>query len=211
MLAQRDVGVSRESKPPRAGEEFAFQAFHRGGAQSAFVDPGGAFGLRKAEPVQFADDLATNCHAAGIVEHHIHVVAGELAHQHRRAPVDKALRQPLVQRIRQPVLHGARHVLPMHTVVDPVRTVCGIGPGTDLRQRDIAFGEVEPRDLRSKPVFRQHAGLADQVQEDRTHQPHMFFGTELVEIRQLAGVPQQAHLRGGARLVANLIQFAQNP
>ena len=65
----------------------------------------------EAEAVQLADDLAADGHAAGIVEHDpAGIVLAQMAHQHRGAPVDEALGQPLMQRVGEPVFHGARYV-----------------------------------------------------------------------------------------------------
>jgi len=48
------------------------------------------------------------------------------------APVDEALRQPLVQGVAQPVLDGARPLLPVARRIQPVRSIGDVGPGADV-------------------------------------------------------------------------------
>ncbi len=106
----------------------------------------------EAETFELADDFAADGDGAGIVEHEIEpVVVAQPAHEDCGAPVDETLSQPLVQRIGEPVFDRARLLLPMGGVLDPARTMRGVGPGADLgeaagQRGHVAFGLVQTRD-----------------------------------------------------------------
>ena len=80
--------------------------------------------------------LAGERHRAGIVERDVEIVLRRARWRisTRSAPVDEALRQAFVQRIRQAVFDGARQFLPMARDPRPAGSVRGIGPGADLRE-----------------------------------------------------------------------------
>ena len=112
----------------------------------------------EAEAFQLADGFAADGDAAGFVQRQRgEFVVAQMLHQHRSAPVDETLGQPLMQRIRQPVFHRAGDALPMRAVARPARAMGGIGVGADLRQParqggDIAFGDIGAGDLARQPV-----------------------------------------------------------
>ena len=137
-------------------------------------------------------------HRTGIIERQRELLfIAQVPHQQSGATVDEALRQTLMQRIRQAILDRARDALPMRGVARPALFVRGIGPGADLRdaarQRvDVAVDDVEPGDLAREPVFRQHTVFADQVAEDLADQARMLVRRQLAEVGQLTCLPQEA-------------------
>ena len=79
-----------------------------------------------------------------------------MAHEKRRAAIDKALGDAVVQRVGQPVLDAAGALLPLGRALDPVAAMRDVGPGADMgdarHQRiDIAVEPVELRHLAADP------------------------------------------------------------
>ncbi len=84
VFAEREGLVVGLAELARAGEELAFEAADRGGAQGAAVDAFGARIGREAEAVELADRLAADDDAAGIVELEVRrLVLAQVLHQHR--------------------------------------------------------------------------------------------------------------------------------
>ena len=79
-------------------------------------------------------------------------------HERAGAPVDEALRQALVQRVRKPVLDRARAPLPVGRVLQPVGAVRDERPRADVgdavgERVDVAVGAVGEGDLLGEPVL----------------------------------------------------------
>src|SRR5579885_1055763 len=107
----------------------------------------------EAEAVEAADELPFDEDLARAADGGEELaVAGEVPRQHRRAAVDEALRQAVVERVGEAVLDGARPLLPARGIGEPVAAMGDVGPGADMgdarRQRvEIAVAAVEPLDL----------------------------------------------------------------
>ena len=138
----------------------------------------------------------------------------QFAQQQRGPAVDKTLRQPFVQRIRQPVLDIPRHRRPMRRILEPVAPVGDIGPDADTgdarRQAiDIALDIVKPADLAGQPVGLDHTAGRHQLAIDALEERDVIAIVELAEIGDLAHFPQPAHRRGGRRQTADERVFGQ--
>ena len=99
-----------------------------------------------------------------------------------------------MQGIREPILHAARHALPVFGIGEPVRTVRREGPGADMgdarRQRiDIAVGAIRQRDLVGEPIGLDRA-VALQEAVHRHHELGMVRRRDLAVVGKLADVPQ---------------------
>ena len=119
------------------------------------------------------------------------------------APVDEALGQALVQGIGQLVLDGARTLLPVAGVAQPIVAVGNEGPGSDVIDAgdqgvDVAVTAIQPRDLGTDPVLGQQAVLAHEHLVDSRQEAGMGFAQLLAEIGNLTDLPQQLHRLAGA-------------
>ena len=104
-------------------------------------------------------------------------------HQRRGAAVDEALRQTLMQGVREIVLDGARAFLPMARIRQPLGVMLDVGPSADVADAggeriDIAVAAVEAGDALGDPRLRQRARLR-QMEENLPHQPDMAIGQGL--------------------------------
>ena len=197
--------------------DLARKPLQRRRAQRLAMDPDRAGIGDEGKALQLADILAFDQHFAIVVDG-----GGELLlltqplHQHTGAPVDKALRQLLVQRIRQPVLDGSRALLPEPGIRHPLRAVRDIGPRPDMRDAlrdrvDLALDIVEPRDMAFQPRRRQHALMAHQVLEEVAHELRVFLHRDLAEVRDLADLPEQLQHGRSLRLVLDARIGRQDP
>ena len=124
------------------------------------------------------------------------VLVAHSLHQRRRAPVDKALRQPLMQCVRQLVLDLARAGLPMGRVLEPVGAIGYERPSANVcqpvRQRiDIAVRAIRECHLLGKPILVDPLVARAQRLVQRSNQLGMIGRRNLAIIRQLANIPQQ--------------------
>ncbi len=134
-----------------------------------------------------------------------HRVLFEPSHQHAGPPVDKPGGQPLMQRVRQPILYRAGAFLPMERIAKPVRAVgrecprayvCNaVGEGVDVAIRTVREG-----DLALEPVVWNRA-LFGQKAVDRHHQFGVVRGGDLAVVGHLADVPEKGNplAAGGER------------
>ena len=94
-------------------------------------------GLRirhEMEAVQVTDMLALDRDVAGGRDFRFeHRVLSQAPHQNAGAPVDEALGEPLMKRVRQLVLYLTRDALPMLGIRQPVGPIGDEGPGAHLR------------------------------------------------------------------------------
>ena len=172
----------------------------RGGiARGLAVD---ALGLRvgkEAEALQPADEMLLDVHGAVLGDLGVQLVLVlEAAHQRAGAPVDEALRQLLVQRVRQAVLDRARAGLPVLGVGEPVGAVGHERPGADVgdavgERVDVAVGAVGEGHLLGEPVLRDALLGAHQELVERGHQLGVVLRRDLAVVGDLADVPQPAH------------------
>ena len=144
-----------------------------------------------------ADRVAVDQDRAVLLDRRERRAALQAFQQRLGAPVDEPLGQPLVQRIAQLVLDGARPLLPVARGIQPVRAVRDIGPGADVGQPrdqrvDVAVGTFEPGNLVGDPVGRQ-AVAQSEVLEHGVEEIEVSVGQGLAEIRDLADRPQEAH------------------
>jgi hypothetical protein len=101
-----------------------------------------------------------------------------VARDHGRGAVDELLCQPLVQRVREPVLDVARALLPEARLRHPARAVREVGPGADRGDaRDQLVergrGAVDLADLRGQEVLLDAAERPAQEAEDAREQPRV--------------------------------------
>ncbi len=93
----------------------------------------GAFDKNLARLRYGRDELALGC---------------QLADQKGRPPIDKALRDARVQRVRKPILDAAGALLPCRRIFHPVAAMGDVGPGADVRDArhqgvDVTIDTVE--------------------------------------------------------------------
>ena len=159
----------------------------------------------EAEAVQLADEIAFDRHFAAAV--HRRQQFTPILHPPDECggtPVDEALRETLVQRVRELVLDASGPLLPVAGVVEPVSVMGDVGPGADvgdaLYQRlDVAVGAVEAGDLAGDPVGGQASRIVGEVAIDLTQQARVTLAHHLAEIGDLAHRPQQPHGLGPLR------------
>ncbi|MNI37028.1 hypothetical protein D3C73_911010 [compost metagenome] len=150
----------------------------------------------EAHPVQMADHLALDRHLAVLGHARQHVGAHvQRSHQGRRAPVDEARRQPLVQHVAEPLLQRLGLVAPALRLIHPVRPIGDVGQGPHPRQPrrqlvDLAVVAVQVVEARGDPVLGQPPAPAGQGGEDLLRQPRVLVQRRLLEVRQLARLPQ---------------------
>ena len=122
--------------PPGAHRHFLAQHLHRGAAGGLGVETVNRRRFRrKPETDQFADEMLFDMHGAVVRNLGAQFfVVPQGFHQGTRAPVNKALCELFVQRIRQGVLDFARLGLPMLRVGKPFRTIGHKCPGPDMGQ-----------------------------------------------------------------------------
>ena len=147
--------------------------------------------------------MALDHDLAGLVDLRFqHRVLAQPPHQHAGAPIDETFGQPLVQRVGEPVLDGARYALPMLGIGQPIRTVGRKRPGADMGDAggkgvDIAVRPVGLRDLAGEPVG-VDLSITDQVAEHRDDQLGMVGRRDLAIIGNLADVPQPLDVGAGS-------------
>ena len=127
-----------------------------------------------------------------------HELRGLVAGDHRSGPVDELLRQPLVQRVREPVLDGARPLLPVPCVGDPLHAVRQVGPGANRSDPSeqcvhLALAAVELADVRVQEVLGDACARPAQEAVDAREQPRVRLRQHTLEVGNLAHLPQQAH------------------
>ena len=206
LVAPEHASVAREAERicPRGGHaarahgEFLHQHVSRGIARGLAMDAlrlGIGIG-REAEALESPDVVVLDRDRAVGRDIGVHLVlVAQALHERARALVDEALRELLVERVRERVLDGARALLPMGRVLEPVGAVGNERPGADVgdtrRERvDIAIRAVIERDLIGEPVGR-----------DALEGRH----EELVERRDEIGVA----LRGDLAVVGHLADFPE--
>src|SRR3954449_9620237 len=113
-----------------------------------------------------------------------------MAHEKRRAPIDEALRNAVVQRIRQAILDAAGTFLPLRRRLDPFAAMRDVGPGPDMgdtrHQRvDIAIEPVELRHLAADPGGWQALAWPRELHETMRQKPRMAVAHHLAEIGDL--------------------------
>ena len=122
--------------------------------------PSASVSGKKRKPLQAADVVRLDVDRAVLGDLGVELVLLlQPAHQRAGAAVDEALGEPLVQRIGQAVLDGARAVLPVLGIGQPVGAVGHERPGADVgdavgKRVDIAVGAVGERHLLGEPVLR---------------------------------------------------------
>ena len=131
------------------------------------------------------------------------------------AAVDKALDEPLVQRVGQGVFDDAGPGAPVIRVADPVGTVRRIGPGAHIGKAcrqgvQLAGRLVQPVQLAGHPVVGKVAARAGQVHEDGFYQACVRVQRCLAEIRQAAGIPKRVHAVASGCAIADLAIGGQN-
>ena len=124
----------------------------------------------EAEALEDAGPQALHQHLA-VAAHARHELGRLVARDHGARPIHELLGQPLVERVGEPVLDGARALLPEPRVRDPRRAVGDVGPGPDRRdaaeQRlDVAVRAVEVLHVRGEEVLGDAAARAAQEAED---------------------------------------------
>ena len=164
----------------------------------------------ETEALQAADELALDHDLAVRLDRGEQVVPGaQAAHQGRRPAVDETLGQALVQGVGQLVLDGARALLPMPGVVQPIAAVGDVGPGADVgdargERVDVAVAAVDPIDLARHPVLGQALLAGGQEAVDAAQQAGVLIGQDLLEVGDLADLPEQAHGAGIAGQLRDL-------
>ena len=165
LLGDLELGVGADIELVGAPREFGLQRGLAGQAQGLALLAFRRFVDGEPEAVEPADEMALDADLAVVVHFgHKPFLLLQPAHQHAGAPVDKSLRQALVQRLRQPVLDLAGGLPPGLRIVEPAAPVGHIGPGPDegqpFRQRvDVAVDPVDPPDLPGDPVRRYYASI----------------------------------------------------
>ncbi len=102
-----------------------------------------------------------------------------------------------MQGIGQGVLDGARALLPMLGIVEPLRPVRDEGPGPDLGEParqgvEVAVGAVGKRHLAGEPVSRNLALVAHDEAVKRGDKLGMARGRNLPVVGDLAHLPEEA-------------------
>ena len=114
-----------------------------------------------------------------------------------------------MERVRQFIFDRARNALPMLGVNQPVRTIRGKCPGTDMgdtvRQRvDIAIGAICLFDLACEPVGGDRS-FPHQKTVKRSRELGMCSWRDFAIIGDLADIPQSLHCLAAVRQKANLV------
>ena len=143
-----------------------------------------------------------------------HSVLSEAPHEERGAAVDEALREPLVQRVRQTVLYPTRLALPMLGVGEPVAAIGDEAPGAHLRdplrQRiDIAIGAIDFRQTPGKPVVRNAPAPHDE-EKDGAREFRMGGRRNLAIVGNLADFPEPRDIGRRRRLPAHVLVVREN-
>jgi hypothetical protein len=196
--------VGRRRQPRRPGRDL--ERDHRFGC-TAQHRPMHALRLQighEYKSLQAADIFALHQHLA-VARHRRHkiLVLAQSLHQDACAAVDEPLRQTLMQSVGKLILYRTRALLPMRRILEPVRPVRNIGPGSDVseagRQRvDVAIRPVDARHLTREPLFGNLPGISHQVEINAGQKGRMFACQRLSEVRNLRHVPQSADGRRGA-------------
>ena len=118
VIGEDECVVDRLRHARGALLHLARQRFLRGGVEGL---GGLAVSLRvggEPEPVKLSHVLALDHHITGSRNFRFeHRVLSQAFHQHAGPAIDKSLRQPLMQRIRQTVLYPTRDALPMRRII----------------------------------------------------------------------------------------------
>ncbi len=125
-------------------------------------------------------------------------VGGELLHQEGRAAIDEALRDAIMKRIGEPILDGARPLLPLRGLGQPIRAMGDIGPGADMGDArhqgvDVAIEPIETLHLLRDPIHGKPLLRPRQMAIDLPEQPGMGIAHHLAEIGDLADLPEEPH------------------
>lgn len=139
--------------------------------------------------IKMADMFPVDMHLTLIIDidRNRRCIKAASAQQHGGASIHKALAQRIVQRVGQPFLKLARPRGHGWRVLDPVGTVCDVGPsargGDPSGQRiDIALDIVEPRNFTGDIAVWQWL-TARQMLPQASDEAAMMFGTRLAEVR----------------------------
>src|SRR5690606_17854202 len=146
-------------EPRRAACHFGIQRRLGGGAQNL-----GLFLFRtwighEYKSLEMAGIFAFDQNLAiAVYSRHKILILAQTFHQDAGAPIDKALRQSLVERVRQPILYITRALLPMRWIVKPIGPVGHIGPGPHMGKAggeriNVPVGAVKLANLARKPVI----------------------------------------------------------
>ncbi len=160
---------------------------------------------RELKPAQAADEVVLDMNGAifGNLRREFLLVAQTL-HQGTGAPIDEALRQLLVECVRQAVLDGAGAGLPVGRVLQPIGAVGDEGPGADVgdavgERVDVAIGAIGEGNLLGEPVLRHAALRTHQVAVERADHLGVALGGDLAIVGKLANLPQALHGAGAGR------------
>src|SRR3546814_15303127 len=109
----------------------------------------------EAKAIKPANRMALDDHRAVLVDRAQEpAAAGHPADEDRVAAIDAALRQAVMQGVREPVLDRAGAVLPVRGIGKPVTALADIGTGADMDDPgdepvDVAIGSVDTGHLPS--------------------------------------------------------------
>ena len=186
--------VWRLGKRFGAGGKLARKHLGCGMARRPTVDTVAGGVGREAETIEAPDIVVLHQDPAVRTDLRRHLLlVAQPAHQHAGPTVNEALREPLVQSVRQLVLHGTGDVLPVLGIGKPIRTIGREGPGADMgdavRQRvDVAIGAIRLLDLEGEPVGGNRP-LPHQEAIKRRRELGVGGGRDLAIVRHLADFP----------------------
>ena len=104
-----------------------------------------------------------------------------------------------MQRVGELVFNGARTHAPLFGILEPIRAAGCVRPRADVREArlqrvEIALAAIELIDLRLDPLARHTPTRRHDVPGDAQRQLCVLVFRELAKIRELASVPQPAHV-----------------
>ena len=135
LFGKVDFRIGCVIEPVCQQMELRRKGCHTGSAQGLGLVGIGGFVLRKAEPLKTANQLPFDRHFTFVVHFgHEALLLLQPAQQNGCAPVNKSLRQPRVQRVRQAIFYSASRLAPMGFVIYPAFSLRDIGPCADKRQ-----------------------------------------------------------------------------
>ncbi len=176
-------------------------------ASKVLASPPSAHGIgHEAEAVEPADRLALDLDLAGAADRGQQLARrGEPLHQESRAAIDEALGDAVVQRVGEPVLDGARALLPLRGVGEPVRrdaryrSRCGYArcasSACRYRRRRGRAGSTWPATQSTGSRSVRPAQMAIDLPEEA----RMGVAHHLAEVGDLADLPEQPHRVAGWR------------
>ena len=173
--------------------------------------------MAEAEAVEAANHVALDDHLALGIDRCRHRRAGiEPANEGRRTHIDEPLGEPLMQRVRQPVLDRPGALLPLGGVLQPVAAVGNVGPGADRgdapgERVDVAVGAVDMADLLCDPVRIEPAAGTRQRKKDLAQKPRVMIAENLPEVRDLTDFPQERYGLRPLRAVLDVLLLRQRP